>query len=90
MTASGLVTTDSSTDDNNHVLAVVEFAFAIRSQLQVVNVHSFNNFQLRIGPLRYVCYSLYLRWRDQRASYAYVAPRPMVIHDVSYRASYKS
>ena len=57
MTASGLVTTDSSTD-NNHVLAVVEFAFAIRSQLQVVNVHSFNNFQLRIGPFQFICYSL--------------------------------
>jgi len=49
MTASGLVTTDPSTQDNHHVLAVVEFALAIRSQLQVVNVHSFNNFQLRIG-----------------------------------------
>ena len=49
MTASGLVTTDSCTEDNHHVLAMVEFAFAIKCQLQVVNVHSFNNFQLRIG-----------------------------------------
>jgi len=49
MTASGLVAADSCTEDNQHVFSVVQFALAIKSQLQVVNVHSFNNFQLRIG-----------------------------------------
>jgi len=54
MTASGLVSnpsTSSSQHDHHHrhVLAVVKFALAIKAQLQLVNVHSFNNFQLRIG-----------------------------------------
>lgn len=35
--------------DKNHVVAVAEFVFAIRKQLENVNEHSWNNFKLRIG-----------------------------------------
>lgn len=48
MAASGL-TEKTSYADNQHVLAIVEYALAIRDQLQYVNVHCFNNFQMRIG-----------------------------------------
>ena len=57
MAASGL-TRETTFADNQHVLAVVEFAFAVRDQLNVVNVHSFNNFQLRIGRYRGGCHAL--------------------------------
>jgi len=62
MTAAGLVDTDALlSQDNHHVLSTVEFAFAMKSQLQVVNVHSFNNFQLRIG--QFVCLTEQTRQR---------------------------
>ena len=49
MAAAGLTGETGSSSGNACVLAIVEFALAIREQLQTVNVHSFNNFQLRIG-----------------------------------------
>ena len=33
----------------SHVVAVVEFAYALKRQLKEVNEHSWNNFKLRIG-----------------------------------------
>jgi len=56
MAASGL--TDCTNDpENGHVIAVVEYAFAIRQQLQHVNIHSFNQFQLRIGTSKMASYA---------------------------------
>lgn len=34
---------------SDHLCALTEFALAMRSRLQELNVHSFNNFQLRVG-----------------------------------------
>ena len=34
--------------DINHVIAVAEFVFTIKKQLEYVNEHSWNNFKLRI------------------------------------------
>lgn len=47
MAAAGLKGGNES--DNNHVVAIAEFVFAIKKQLQYVNEHSWNNFKLRIG-----------------------------------------
>ena len=49
MAASGLAICDDVTKDMNHVVAVAEFAFALKRQLKEVNEHSWNNFKLRIG-----------------------------------------
>ena len=49
MAASGLGLCDDVTRDMSHVVAVVEFAFALKRQLKEVNEHSWNNFKLRIG-----------------------------------------
>ena len=49
MAASGLELCDDVTRDMNHVVAVAEFAFALKRQLKEVNEHSWNNFKLRIG-----------------------------------------
>jgi len=51
MAASGL-TVDSSYADMSHVVALTEYAFAIKDQLRQVNEHSFNNFKMRIGEGR--------------------------------------
>lgn len=48
MCASGL-TDETSYSDLSHVMAIAEYAFAIRKQLKYVNEHSWNNFKLRIG-----------------------------------------
>lgn len=48
MAASGL-TEKTNFADNRHVIAATEYALAIREQLQYVNAHCFNNFQMRIG-----------------------------------------
>ncbi|XP_052095105.1 adenylate cyclase type 5-like [Mytilus californianus] len=48
MTASGL-TKETNYADMRHIVALAEFAFSLREQLQYVNEHSFNNFKLRIG-----------------------------------------
>lgn len=48
MAASGL-TPDTNMPDMSHITALADFAFAIRTQLEYVNQHSFNNFKLRIG-----------------------------------------
>lgn len=36
-------------DEYGHLCALVDFALAMKQCLQDVNVHSFNNFQLRVG-----------------------------------------
>lgn len=48
MAASGL-TPDSNHPNMSHVAALADYSFTIRTQLQYVNEHSFNNFKLRIG-----------------------------------------
>lgn len=48
MAASGL-SPDSNFTDMRHVVALVEYAFAIQRQLKIINQHSFNNFKMRIG-----------------------------------------
>ena len=48
MAASGL-TEKSNFADLRHVQAVVDYAFALRKQLECVNQHSWNNFKLKIG-----------------------------------------
>ncbi|CAD5126566.1 DgyrCDS14661 [Dimorphilus gyrociliatus] len=48
MVASGL-TESTNYKDMSHVVAVTEYAFAIKRQLEYVNEHSFNNFMMKIG-----------------------------------------
>lgn len=36
----------------SHVVAVTEYAFAIKRQLEYVNEHSFNNFMMKIGKFQ--------------------------------------
>ncbi|XP_071108641.1 adenylate cyclase type 5-like [Haliotis cracherodii] len=48
MAASGL-TPETQFPDMTHVIAISDYAIAIRSQLQYVNQHSFNNFKMRVG-----------------------------------------
>ncbi|TGZ55798.1 Adenylate cyclase [Temnothorax longispinosus] len=51
MAASGLnpSQTDNSGDDMEHLCRLVDYAVAMRHRLEDVNVHSFNNFDLRVG-----------------------------------------
>ncbi|KAL8562798.1 Adenylate cyclase type 6 [Nucella lapillus] len=48
MAASGL-TPETNSPDLKHVTAIADYAFAMKTQLKLVNEHSFNNFTLRIG-----------------------------------------
>ena len=48
MAASGL-TKETNYADLRHIIALAEFAFRLKEQLQYVNEHSFNNFKLRVG-----------------------------------------
>ncbi|XP_015596433.1 adenylate cyclase type 8 isoform X2 [Cephus cinctus] len=51
MAASGLnpCQNDKTTDDMEHLCRLVDYAVAMRQRLEDVNVHSFNNFDLRVG-----------------------------------------
>ncbi|CAG5101638.1 Similar to Ac78C: Adenylyl cyclase 78C (Drosophila melanogaster) [Cotesia congregata] len=51
MAASGLnpSTLDPTKDDMDHLCKLVDYAVAMRLRLEDVNVHSFNNFDLRVG-----------------------------------------
>ncbi|VVC36628.1 Hypothetical protein CINCED_3A015230 [Cinara cedri] len=50
MAASGLnPSVKDGEDEYGHLCALVDFALAMKQCLQDVNVHSFNNFQLRVG-----------------------------------------
>ncbi|XP_015114264.1 adenylyl cyclase 78C isoform X1 [Diachasma alloeum] len=51
MAASGLNPrqSDQSKDDRDHLCRLVDYAVAMRLRLEDVNVHSFNNFDLRVG-----------------------------------------
>ncbi|XP_032455666.1 adenylyl cyclase 78C [Nasonia vitripennis] len=51
MAASGLNPSRNlkDTDDMEHVCRLVDYAVAMRQRLEDVNVHSFNNFDLRVG-----------------------------------------
>ncbi|XP_033209357.1 adenylyl cyclase 78C-like isoform X2 [Belonocnema kinseyi] len=51
MAASGLnpCHIDKSMDEMEHLCRLVDYAGAMRSRLEDVNVHSFNNFDLRVG-----------------------------------------
>lgn len=40
---------DNSSDDMEHLCRLVDYAVAMRHRLEDVNVHSFNNFDLRVG-----------------------------------------
>lgn len=46
MAASGLT---GRVDSNLHVVAVAKFAIELLALIEHINVHSFNNFNLRIG-----------------------------------------
>ncbi|PIO53505.1 adenylate/guanylate cyclase catalytic domain protein, partial [Teladorsagia circumcincta] len=46
MAASGLA---GKIEGNSHVVAVANFALQLLAKIQVINEHSFNNFDLRIG-----------------------------------------
>lgn len=39
----------TSGDDMEHICRLIDYAVAMRQRLQDVNVHSFNNFDLRVG-----------------------------------------
>ncbi|XP_034943359.1 adenylyl cyclase 78C isoform X2 [Chelonus insularis] len=51
MAASGLnpSTLDNKKDDMDHLCKLVDYAVAMRLRLEDVNIHSFNNFDLRVG-----------------------------------------
>lgn len=51
MAASGLnpCHNDKNMDDMEHLCRLVDYAVAMRSRLEDVNIHSFNNFDLRVG-----------------------------------------
>ncbi|XP_051162832.1 adenylyl cyclase 78C-like isoform X2 [Leptopilina boulardi] len=51
MAASGLSPchNDKNMDDMEHLCRLVDYAVAMRSRLEDVNIHSFNNFDLRVG-----------------------------------------
>ncbi|XP_049887711.1 adenylyl cyclase 78C [Pectinophora gossypiella] len=50
MAASGLNPNHKTGDeDNEHLCALVDYAFALREALDDINKHSFNKFQLRVG-----------------------------------------
>ena len=49
MAASGLTNQTSDEVHYKHVTAIADFAFRLKDQLNYVNEHSFNNFQLRAG-----------------------------------------
>ncbi|KZC05160.1 Adenylate cyclase type 8 [Dufourea novaeangliae] len=51
MAASGLnpCQNDKTTDDMEHLCRLVDYAVAMRLRLEDVNIHSFNNFDLRVG-----------------------------------------
>lgn len=36
-------------DDSEHLCRLVDYAVAMRLRLEDVNIHSFNNFDLRVG-----------------------------------------
>ena len=46
MAAAGLTGVDSQ---NQHIVSMAKFAFEIQKKLDVINRHSFNEFQLKIG-----------------------------------------
>ncbi|XP_050418343.2 adenylate cyclase type 5 isoform X2 [Patella vulgata] len=48
MAGSGL-TPQTNHSDMRHVVAVVDYAFALKAQLKHVNEHSFNHFKMRVG-----------------------------------------
>ena len=48
MVASGL-TAATNSPDFSHVIAVADYAFAIKKQLDYINENSWNTFRLRIG-----------------------------------------
>ncbi|XP_057332625.1 adenylyl cyclase 78C isoform X2 [Microplitis mediator] len=51
MAASGLnpSTLDPTKDEMDHLCKLVDYAVAMRQRLEDVNIHSFNNFDLRVG-----------------------------------------
>ena len=55
MAASGL-TPETNYKDLRHVVALTEYAFAIKDQLKSVNEHSFNNFKMRVGKFKLFCF----------------------------------
>ncbi|OXA59186.1 Adenylate cyclase type 6 [Folsomia candida] len=49
MAASGLTPTTRDLKTHKHILQMANFSLRLRSQLNTINLHSFNNFKMRIG-----------------------------------------
>uniref|UniRef100_A0A1B6DUR8 adenylate cyclase n=1 Tax=Clastoptera arizonana TaxID=38151 RepID=A0A1B6DUR8_9HEMI len=49
MAASGLTRATCDMKDMQHITAMADYALRIKEQLGVVNIHSYNNFKIRIG-----------------------------------------
>ena len=49
MAASSINPLESERDELAHICDLVDFALEMKSKLEDINTHSFNNFQLRIG-----------------------------------------
>jgi len=52
MAAAGLKELHNPVDTHEIVIAIADFAFAMKKQLAYVNENSWNNFKLRIGTLK--------------------------------------
>lgn len=53
MAASGLTSTTVDMTNLTHVTKMADFALRLKDQLDYVNVHSFNNFKIRVGKFVY-------------------------------------
>lgn len=49
MAASGLTANTVDMTNHSHVTRMADFALRLKDQLDYVNVHSFNNFKIRVG-----------------------------------------
>ncbi|KAG7269262.1 hypothetical protein CRUP_024889 [Coryphaenoides rupestris] len=49
MAASGLNDSTYDREGRSHILALADYAMRLREQMKYINVHSFNNFQMKIG-----------------------------------------
>lgn len=51
MAASGLTASTVDMTNYSHVTRLADFALRLKDQLDYVNIHSFNNFKIRVGKL---------------------------------------
>lgn len=59
MAASGLTADSVDLTNHSHVTRMADFALRLKDQLDYVNVHSFNNFKIRVGKLINIYRKLY-------------------------------